>query len=149
VRYERAFEVADVVGVNEYFGWYYGKVEDAAPYLQSLARKYPHKPLLVTETGADAVRGQHTGENPPRRGYSEEHQAWLLQTQWQQMRLISTFAGLSVWVLKDFLCPEYREDNPVPFYNLKGLLDRDSQPKLAYHEIKKLYSDDMSEHKEL
>lgn len=142
VRYERAFEIADVVGVNEYFGWYYGKIEDATPYLQSLARKFPHKPLLVTETGADSVRGQHAAEVPPRLGYSEEYQAGLLEKQWRQMRLIPTFAGLSIWVLKDFLCPEYREDSPVPFYNIKGLLDRDSQPKLAYHKMSELYREE-------
>ncbi len=142
VRYERAYHAVDVVGLNEYFGWYYGKVADAAPYLQALARKYPHKPLLVTETGADAVRGRHTDQIPPERGYSEEYQAWLLETQWRQMRAVPTFAGLSVWVLKDFLCPEYREDNPVPFYNLKGLLDRDGQPKLSYERMKTLYRED-------
>jgi len=55
------------------------------------------------------------------------------------MRCVPTFAGLSIWVLKDFLCPEYREDNPVPFYNLKGLLDRDGQPKRAYEQVRKLF----------
>jgi hypothetical protein len=140
--FERAFDVVDVVAVNEYFGWYYGKVQKAGAFLSALARKYPHKPLMVTETGADAVRGRHTDEMPPTRGYSEEYQAWLLEGQWQQMRAVETFSGLSIWVLKDFLCPEYREDNPVPFYNLKGLLDRDGQPKAAFKKVKTIYGSD-------
>jgi len=138
--YERSFDVSDVVSVNEYFGWYYGKAQDAGPYLQSLARKYPHKPLLVTETGSDTVRGEHTSEVPPSRGYSEEYQVWYLEEQWRQMSSVPTFAGLSIWVLKDFLCPEYREDHPTPFYNLKGLLDHDGQPKAALEKVKILYS---------
>ena len=145
-RYERAFDATDVACLNEYFGWYYGKVHETGVYLESLARRYPHKPLLVTETGADAVRGQHTTDVPPARGYSEEYQAWLLEEQWRQMRQVHTFAGLSIWVLKDFLCPEYREDNPVPFYNLKGLLDRDGQHKAAFERVKTLYAEDESQH---
>ncbi len=137
---ERAFAVTDVVGVNEYYGWYYRKVEDAGPLLRALARRYPDKPLLVTETGADCVRGRFSEQSPPPRGYSEDYQAWLLEQQWQQMRGVSTFSGLSIWVLKDFLCPEYREDNPVPYYNLKGLFDRDGRPKMACETVKRLYA---------
>jgi beta-glucuronidase len=140
--FERAFDVVDVVAVNEYFGWYYGKVQKAGAFLSALARKYPHKPLMVTETGADSVRGRHTEEIPPLRGYSEEYQAWLLEEQWRQMRVVETFSGLSIWVLKDFLCPEYLEDNPVPFYNLKGLLDRDGQPKAAFEKVKTIYGNE-------
>jgi beta-glucuronidase len=141
-RRERAFDAVDVIGINEYFGWYYGKTDQAATYLEELRRRYPHKPLLVTETGADAVAGQHSRGPHLQRDYSEEHQAWFLESQWLQMRSIPTFAGLSVWVLKDFLCPEYREDNPVPYYNLKGLFNRDGQPKLAYERMKALYGED-------
>jgi len=137
--FERAFNVVDVVAVNEYFGWYYGKVQQTGAFLTALAQKYPHKPLMVTETGADAVRGHHTHKIPPPQGYCEEYQAWLLEEQWQQMRAVETFSGLSIWVLKDFLCPEYREDNPIPFYNLKGLLDRDGQPKAAFEKVKTIY----------
>lgn len=139
--FERGFEATDILAINEYFGWYYGKVEQTGAFLSALARKHLQKPLLVTETGADAVRGQHYGQIPPSRGTSEEYQSWLLQEQFLQMRRVPTFAGLSIWVLKDFLCPEYREDNPIPFYNLKGLLDRDGQPKLAYQQVQKLFSE--------
>ncbi len=140
--YERSFDVSDVVGINEYFGWYYGKVQETGAYLKSLSSKYPHKPLIVTETGADAVRGQHTNEVPPSRGRSEEYQAWYLEEQWRQMRNAPTFSGLSIWVLKDFLCPEYREDNPVPFYNLKGLLDRDALPKGAFDKVRTIFGEE-------
>ncbi|MEW5872023.1 MAG: glycoside hydrolase family 2 TIM barrel-domain containing protein [Chloroflexota bacterium] len=143
-RYERSFAVTDLVSINEYFGWYYGEARQTGAFLQAISQKYAHKPLLVTETGADAVRGWHTSEPQPARRHSEEYQAWLLATQWQQMRTAPTFSGMSLWVLKDFLCPEYREDNPVPFYNLKGLLDRDGQPKAAYEQVKALYSEDVS-----
>lgn len=135
--FERSFDVTDVIGVNEYFGWYYGETQDAGGYLQAVARRYPQKPLLVTETGTDTVRGrQGTGR------YSEAFQVAYLEEQWRQMTSVPTFAGLSIWVLKDFLCPEYREDNPVPFYNLKGLLDCDGRPKAAFDTVKKFYGEE-------
>jgi beta-glucuronidase len=137
-RFERSFNVVDVISVNEYFGWYYGKTQEAGPFLQALARKFPGKPLLVTETGADALHGRHAESDPPPR-YSEEYQADLLEQQWRLMHTAATFSGLSIWVLKDFLCPEYREDNPLPFYNLKGLIDRDRQPKAAFERVKQMY----------
>jgi hypothetical protein len=143
--YERSFSAVDVVGINEYFGWYYGRVADVSAFLTTVARKIYPKPFIVTETGADAlreadaVRGNHTDAVPPPRGYSEEYQAWLIEQQWQQARKISGFAGMSIWVLRDFLCPEYREDNPIPFYNLKGLFDRDNQPKASVEQVTKMY----------
>lgn len=139
--FEQAFEVTDVVSVNQYFGWYYGSTQEVGSYLNALALRYPDKLLLVTETGADTVRGQHSSEMPPER-YSEEFQIKYYQEQWQQMQTVPTFGGLSLWVLKDFLCPEYREDNPVPFYNLKGLLDRDGEPKAAFDTIKEIYGEE-------
>ena len=138
-RFERSFAVVDAIGINEYFGWYYGKALQCGPFLQAVACKFPEKPLLVTETGADAVRGRHSAGGPQAQRYSEEYQAWLLEEHWHQMRRAPTFAGLSIWVFKDFLCPEYREDNPVPFYNLKGLVDRDGQPKLSLERVRKLF----------
>ena len=52
----------DVVGVNEYFGWYPGPQgslfdrERLSPYLDSLRRCYPNNALMVTEFGAEANR---------------------------------------------------------------------------------------------
>jgi len=135
--FERSFDVSDVIGINEYFGWYYGETQDAGGYLQAVARRYPQKPLLITETGADTVHGAQ-GEGR----YSEAFQVAYLEEQWRQMTSVPTFAGLSIWVLKDFLCPEYREDNPVPFYNLKGLLDCDGRPKAAFDTVKKFYGEE-------
>ena len=133
--FERAFNVVDIIAINEYFGWYYGQPEDAVKYVEAVHGKYPHKPILISETGADSVYGKHDLSSPPPKGYSEEYQAHLLQTQWDMISTKPYFAGWSIWVLKDFFCPEYRHDNPVPYYNLKGLVTRDYEKKLSLQKL--------------
>ena len=52
----------DVIGVNDYFGWYPGPQgalfdrDKLSPYLDSLRRCYPNDALMVTEFGAEANR---------------------------------------------------------------------------------------------
>ena len=52
----------DVIGINEYFGWYPGPNGSSptatllSDYLDQCARCYPNKALVITETGAEANR---------------------------------------------------------------------------------------------
>ncbi len=140
--WEKSFEIMDFIGVNEYFGWYYGKVQDVKPFLNTLHKKYPDKPILVTETGSDSAYGlrESSETNPPQRGVSEDYQAYYLMTQYKLMNQVPNFSGFSIWVLKDFLCPEYGQDNIIANYNLKGLVSKDYEKKLAFFSVKNMYS---------
>ena len=52
----------DVLGINEYFGWYSGpngQIADQttlSDYLDSVRQCYPNKAIVITETGAEANR---------------------------------------------------------------------------------------------
>jgi len=138
-RFERSIRVMDIVAVNEYFGWYYGEPSDVRGFLYSISKKMKGKPFIISETGADCVYGQHTDQVKPMRGYSEEYQDHMLNTQYKILKSIDGFSGLSVWVLKDFYCPEYKTDNPIPYYNLKGIVDKDRKKKKAFYSLKKIY----------
>src|SRR4029079_7091162 len=49
----------DVLGINDYFGWYDGEVanrHDLSPYLEQMRACHPTKALLVPEFGAEANR---------------------------------------------------------------------------------------------
>jgi hypothetical protein len=48
---------------------------------------------------------------------------------------------MAVWVFKDFPCPEYTHTNLVPFYNMKGLFDKDMNQKLGYQTLKNLFEE--------
>jgi beta-glucuronidase len=107
-------ESLDVIGVNEYIGWYEGKPEDADRAQWKFAQE---KPVIISEFGADAQYGLH-GDAATR--FTEEYQANLFQRQLAMAQRIPELAGLSPWVLMDFRSP--RRFLPViqDFYNRKG-----------------------------
>jgi beta-glucuronidase len=95
-----AFDLADVVGFNEYFGYFYGQDTDLGPTLDAVHAKYPDKPILITENGTWAIAGTH---GPDTTQGTEEWQAASLRTHWQQVTRRSGFvAGYTYWVLKDY-----------------------------------------------
>jgi beta-galactosidase len=51
------------------------------------------------------------------------------------------FAGNAQWAFKDFATP-LRAENPIPYINQKGLVDREGRPKEAYWVFKSRWSDD-------
>ena len=76
-----SFDAVDFIAVNEYFGWYYGNVHDLGPNLDLLHKKWPGKPIVVSEFGSDSIYGWKN-PTPPDAGmdYSEDYQVKLLTT---------------------------------------------------------------------
>ncbi|MDC7233508.1 MAG: glycoside hydrolase family 2 TIM barrel-domain containing protein [Spirochaetales bacterium] len=142
IPFERAFKVMDFISINEYFGWYYGSINDLDGFLNKLHRKFQSKPVMISETGPDCAFGERSEKTIPEKGVSEEYQAHYLKEQYKIMKHKPFFAGLSIWVLKDFLCPEYGTDNFVPFFNLKGLFSADYHRKAAADTVKEIYREE-------
>ncbi|MFE3855040.1 glycoside hydrolase family 2 protein [Streptomyces griseorubiginosus] len=95
-----AFDLADVIGFNEYFGYFYGKDADLGPTLDAVHAKYPDKPILITENGTWAIAGTH---GPSTTQGTEEWQAASFTAHWAQVSARSEFvAGFTYWVLKDY-----------------------------------------------
>jgi len=123
----------DVLGLNEYVGWYEGRPEDADTIAWSTA--YP-KPLLVTEFGADAAFGKH-GETGER--WTEEYQANLYVHQLNMVKKIPGLAGLSPWVLMDFHSPRRPLPGIQDYFNRKGLVSNQGDHKQAFFVLQKYY----------
>lgn len=123
----------DVLGLNEYVGWYEGRPEDADTIAWSTA--YP-KPLLVTEFGADAAFGKRgdTGER-----WTEEYQANLYVHQLNMVKKIPGLAGLSPWVLMDFHSPRRPLPGIQDYFNRKGLVSNQGDHKQAFFVLQKYY----------
>ena len=64
-----------MIGINEYFGWY---EPDFSGLKRLLAAPAPDQPVIVSETGADALAGHH---GAPDRFYTEECQARVYHRQ--------------------------------------------------------------------
>jgi len=121
-------EYLDVIGLNEYVGWY-GKYrpEDA----DKMQWKFAYaKPVIVSEFGAGAAYGLH-GDTDTR--FTEEYQANLYQHQIGMLQRIPALAGMTPWILMDFRSPRRTLVGIQDYYNRKGLISDRGQRKQAFY----------------
>lgn len=133
-----AFDIADVIGINEYFGYFYGQSAQMGPAMDTVHAAYPDKPILITENGTYSIPGQH---GPATEAGNEEWQAEYIADHWDQVVERQSFmCGYTLWVLKD-----YKERNGYnQAYNgvsVLGLLTFDTETeKVAYGRFRGLTS---------
>jgi beta-glucuronidase len=128
-------ESLDVLGINEYVGWYSGKPEDA----ERLSWISPYdKPLILSEFGGEAQAGLHGGIASR---WTEEYQADLFQHQLSMIRNNPDIAGMSPWLLMDFRSPRRPLAGVQDYYNRKGLVSDRGQRKAAFYVLQKFYND--------
>ncbi|MCX7787846.1 MAG: glycoside hydrolase family 2 [Spirochaetes bacterium] len=112
----------DIIGLNEYYGWY---DPDLTKLRQLLNNSRPTKPVVICEFGGDARAGQGgTVEDL----FSEERQAWIYREQLNILRSYPYIKGLSPWILYDFRCPR-RLNRYQESFNRKGLIDSNRSTK--------------------
>jgi beta-glucuronidase len=121
---DRLAEKLDVIGLNEYFGWYEPDPNDLA---RLLANSGAGKPLLISETGADAVAGLH---GPETQLFGEERQAAFFRSQLDILRLFPRVQGMAAWLLYDFRS-ERRQTRFQRGWNRKGLIAEDKTTRKA------------------
>jgi beta-glucuronidase len=125
----------DVLGLNEYVGWYDHRPEDA----DAIHWKFTcPKPVIVSEFGAGALYGKH-GDAQTR--FSEEYQANVYEHQIKMLRQIPALAGMTPWLLMDFRSPRRLLAGVQDFYNRKGLISDRGQRKQAFYVLQKFYAE--------
>lgn len=136
---DTGFGPVDFIAVNEYFGWYYGHQQDVGPMLDSVHRRFPGKPIVVSEFGAEALPDwQPDPAKPDARDYSESAQASFLQTHLEQIfapERSSFVAGGLIWLFNDFPDPhQTASDRPAAamYCNTKGLVTMNRQRKPSF-----------------
>jgi len=127
-------DVLDVLGLNEYLGWYWGRPEDAdrMQWKSSWA-----KPLIVSEFGGGAPAGRH-GDADER--WTEEYQDSLFQHQLAMIEKIPGLAGITPWVLMDFRSPTRLLPGVQDYHNRKGVISNRGEKKLAFYTLQKFYA---------
>lgn len=126
-------EFLDVLGENEYIGWYETPIE-ATDTMQW--KSTYDKPVIFSEFGAGAPYGDH-GDAGAR--WTEEYQASLYQHQINMLKRIPALAGMSPWVLMDFRSPRRMLAGVQDFYNRKGLISDRGQRKQAFYVLQNFY----------
>lgn len=125
----------DVIGINEYCGWY---TPDFQKLPQLMENSSPDKPVVITEFGADALAGHHGTISD--KG-TEECQAQIYRQQVETLRGIEYVKGMTPWILYDFRCPR-RTSFIQGYYNRKGLLSEDKKyRKPAFYVLQKFYQE--------
>lgn len=131
---DRLEKYLDVIGVNEYCGWYTPDFE-RLPNL--LAGSHPDKPVIITEFGADALPGHHGTRYD--KG-TEECQAYVYERQLAELSKIDYVKGMTPWILYDFRCPR-RTSFLQNYYNRKGLCAEDKKyTKMAFDILRDFYT---------
>jgi beta-glucuronidase len=132
-------EYLDVVGLNEYIGWYGNKKpEDADDTRWSFAYQ---KPVIVSEFGADALYNLH-GDAQTR--FTVEYQSNLFEHQLNMLSHMAPLAGMSPWILMDFRSPRRPLPGIQDYFNRKGLISDRGQRKPAFYILQKFYREKAS-----
>ena len=130
---DRLADRLDVLGINEYFGWY---EPDFTKLPRLFANSRPDKPVIICEFGADAVAGAR-GEADQL--FTEDHQLAVYRQQIEVLGAIPYIKGTTPWILYDFRCPR-RTNIHQGYYNRKGLLSADkTERKLAFTAMQQWY----------
>jgi len=123
----------DVMGNNEYIGWYTHTITDLDR--TDWTSKYD-KPLIMSEFGGDALFGYH-GDAQTR--FTEEYQESLYEHQLAMLKRISFLKGTTPWVLKDFRSPRRTLPNIEDYFNRKGLVSDRGEKKKAFYVLQEFY----------
>ena len=125
----------DVIGTNEYVGWYEQTPEGADT---TQWRVDFDKPVIMSEFGGEAQAGLHGAKDER---WTEEFQADIYRHQIGMLNRIPQLRGMSAWILMDFRSPTRNLAGIQDGYNRKGLISDQGQKKAAFFVLQKAYVD--------
>ncbi|SIN75188.1 glycoside hydrolase family 2 TIM barrel-domain containing protein [Chitinophaga niabensis] len=152
-------DIVDVYSPSIWAGWYRGIYTEYKQTSEDEFKKVDR--FLHVEWGGDSHAGRHsetpdkalqnikTGNGTDERAgdaslyggaarvskdgdWSESYICNLMDWHLKEQETMPWLTGTAQWVFKDFSTP-IRPDNPVPYMNQKGLVERDLTPKDAYY----------------
>jgi beta-galactosidase len=160
-KFTEGADLVDLVSPSLWPGWYsgvYGMFESVIADARKNLKRFIH-----AEYGGDSHLGRHT-ENPITGegmavgdGWEENIEPQKLKnvsqlSDWSENYIVNLFdwflhiseqtdwlTGNAQWAFKDFPTP-LRPENPLPYINEKGLLDRSGNPKDAYYVFKSYWT---------
>ena len=133
----------DVIGVNDYFGWYpgpNGQIADRTllpDYLDSVRQCYPNKAIVITEFGAEANRDgpvEEKGTYAFQQDFVNYHLGVYATKPW--------LSGAIYFALQEFrVRPDWDGGNPRPQppIHQKGLVSFDGVRKPAFFDVQRIF----------
>ncbi|ANI89619.1 hypothetical protein A9P82_10160 [Arachidicoccus ginsenosidimutans] len=122
-------EVPQVIGWNQYPGWYGADINDFEKNMERHHRELGNKPMIVTEYGADGDPRVHS-THPVRFDKSMEYETYFHKIYQKVIADRPFISGAMVWTLHDFNAESRKET--MPHVNNKGLVTGTREPKDVY-----------------
>ena len=152
-------DIVDVYSPSIWAGWYRGKFTEYADVTRKEIARVKH--FLHVEWGGDSHAGRfaedpyallrevgvagaadergldfmNLGGNPRvslNGDWSESYMCDLVDWHLKEQEKMPELTGAAAWLFKDFSTP-LRPENPVPYVNQKGAVERDLTPKDSYY----------------
>lgn len=137
------YKPLDIIGINEYFGWYpgpNGQIADRnglSEYLDSVRACYPDKGIFITEFGAEANRN-----GPVEEKGTFEFQSDFINYHLGVYNSKPWLSGALYWTIKEFrVRPEWDGGNPRPQppIHQKAVVNFDGVRKPAFADLQRGY----------
>ncbi|MDE1191275.1 MAG: glycoside hydrolase family 2 TIM barrel-domain containing protein [Arachidicoccus sp.] len=122
-------EVPQIIGWNQYSGWYGANINDFEKNMERHHRELSNKPMIVTEYGADGDPRLHSFQ-PVRFDKSLEYETYFHKVYQKVIADKPSISGAMAWTLADFNAEARKES--MPHVNNKGLLTDTRKPKPVY-----------------
>ena len=160
-KFTEGADLVDLVSPSMWPGWYSGVYKTFEKAINDARKNY--KRFFHAEYGGDSHVGRHT-ENPIdgdgmtiSEGWEENIKPQKVKNiaqlgDWSESYIVNLFdwylrvseqtewfTGNAQWAFKDFPTP-LRPENPIPYINQKGLVDRAGKPKDAYYVFKSYWT---------
>lgn len=125
-------EVTDLIAWNQYYGWYGGEPAGIGKWADAVHKKYPEKPVGISEYGAGAsiLHQQEELKKPVANSYwhPENWQAFFHEEHWKAIDQRPYLWGTFVWNMFDFGAA-HRQEGEMAGKNDKGLVTFDRKIK--------------------
>lgn len=141
-------DIVDVYSPTIWAGWYSRRFRNYREMETAGMNSTPR--FLHAEWGGDSHAGRHAENEEPssfdietadRNGdWSESYIVRLFDWHLKEQETMPRLTGSLFWTFKDFSTP-LRPENPIPYVNQKGVVQRDGTPKESYYVFQSYWSD--------
>lgn len=125
-------EVTDLIAWNQYYGWYGGEPDGIGEWADAVHKKYPGKPVGISEYGAGGsiLHQQEELKKPVANSYwhPENWQTFFHEEHWKAIDQRPYLWGTFVWNMFDFGAA-HRQEGEIAGKNDKGLVTFDRKTK--------------------
>ncbi len=138
------FNLADMICINYYIGWYtqMGELNAWTAFLKDMKsvlkkQNLDRLPLIISEFGAEGLLGTCSFEEQK---WSENYQNKYLEYTLNLFCNDPDISGVFIWQFSDVRSSKNKEMMRARGLNNKGIVDEYRRPKLAYWTVKRIFN---------